>query len=80
MTANPEIRAKRRHKELDAKGQTVNFDDLLREINERDYNDSHREVAPLAIAPDAIVIDTTNLSAEQVVELIAGEVEKREEK
>ena len=80
MTANPEIRAKRRHKELDAKGQTVNFDDLLREINERDYNDSHREFAPLAIAPDAVVIDTTNLTAEEVVELIAKEVAKGEAK
>ena len=80
MTANPEIRAKRRHKELDAKGQTVNFDDLLREINQRDYNDSHREFAPLAIAPDATVIDTTNLTAEEVVDFIANEVAKGEAK
>ena len=80
MTAKAEIRAERRYKELLVKGQNVTYNDLLAEINQRDYNDSHREVAPLAIAPDAIVIDTTNLTAEQVVELIANEVNKREEK
>ena len=70
MTADANVRAERRYKELLAKGQNVAFDDLLREINERDYNDSHRDFAPLAIAPDATVIDTTNLNAEQVVEII----------
>ena len=78
MTAKAEIRAVRRHKELKSKGQSVNFDDLLNEINERDYNDSHREFAPLAIAPDATVIDTTNLTAEEVVDFIANEVAKGE--
>ena len=80
MTADAEIRAKRRYKELLEKGQNVTFEDLLREINERDYNDSHRAFAPLAIAPDAMVIDTTNLSEEEVVEIIINEVNKREGK
>ncbi len=80
MTANPEVRADRRYKELLSKDQNVSFNDLLREINERDYNDSHRAFAPLAIAPDATVIDTTDLTAEQVVDIIIAEVNKREEK
>lgn len=80
MTADAKIRAKRRHKELLAKGQEVSFDDLVREIKERDYNDSHRKHAPLAIAPDATVIDTTDLTAEQVVQVIIDEINKGEAK
>lgn len=80
MTADAKIRAERRYKELLAKDQNVAFDDLLREINERDYNDSHRAFAPLAIAPDATVIDTTDLTAEQVVDIIVNEVNKGEGK
>ena len=80
MTASAEIRAKRRYDELVARGQTVDFNLLLQEINQRDYNDSHREHAPLAIAPDADVIDTSNMTIEQVVNYICDKVKKGENK
>ncbi len=68
ITATPEVRAERRYKELVAKGQTVNYEELLQEVNRRDYNDSHRAISPLKQAEDAIVIDTTNMSVDEVVE------------
>lgn len=74
MTASAEVRAERRYKELIARGQTVNYNELLEEINRRDYNDSHREHAPLAVAPDAEVIDTSNMTIEQVVAHIVNKV------
>jgi CMP/dCMP kinase len=68
VTATPEERAKRRQKELLQKGQDIPFSDILKDINFRDYNDSNREVAPLKIAEDAIVIDTTKLDIDQVLQ------------
>lgn len=81
MTASAEERARRRCDELRAKGQDVNYDDILRDINQRDYNDSHRETAPLIKADDAIEIDTTSMSIDEVVERISeiiGEEMKEE--
>lgn len=80
MTASAEVRAKRRYEELISRGQTVDYNSLLVEINQRDYNDSHRECAPLAIAPDAEVIDTSNMSIQEVVAHIVNKVRKGEEK
>ena len=79
MTASVEVRAKRRYDELLARGQEVDYNLLLEEINKRDYNDSHRECAPLAIAPDAEVIDTSNMTIQEVVSYIANKVRKGEE-
>ncbi|MBE5765155.1 MAG: (d)CMP kinase [Clostridiales bacterium] len=79
MTASAEVRAKRRYEELISRGQTVDYNSLLVEINQRDYNDSHRECAPLAIAPDAEVIDTSNMSIQEVVAHIVNKVRKGEE-
>ena len=70
LTAKPEIRAKRRFDELVAKGKDVEFDDVLRELNERDYADSHRETAPLKQADDAVLADTSELDFERSVELV----------
>ncbi len=70
MTASAEERARRRYEELKEKGQDVNYDDILKDINQRDYNDSHRETAPLKKADDAVEIDTTNMSAEEVADRI----------
>lgn len=67
MTATPEERATRRYKELIEKGQSVDYDTLLKDIIQRDYNDSHREVAPLKQADDAEFVDTTDMSIEDVV-------------
>ncbi len=70
MTATPEERAQRRFIELKAKGQDVDFDVILKDIKERDYNDSHRAVAPLKKADDATEIDTTYMSIQQVVDRV----------
>ncbi len=70
MTATPEIRAERRVKELIERGQSADYEVILREINERDYNDSHRAFSPLKQAPDAVLIDTTRLSREQAADVI----------
>ncbi len=74
MTASAEVRATRRYKELIARGQEVDYNMLLEEINQRDYNDSHRAHAPLAIAPDAEVIDTSNMTIDEVVNHIINKV------
>lgn len=65
VTASPEIRAKRRYDELAAKGQTVDYQEILRNVQERDYIDSHREISPLTQAPDAIVLDNSDMTIPQ---------------
>lgn len=70
VTATPEVRAERRYKELLSKGQQVDYGALLEEVNQRDYNDSHRAISPLKQADDAIVIDTTDLAVSEVVDKI----------
>ncbi len=77
LTAKPEIRAKRRFDELIAKGGNVKFEDVLRELNERDYADMHRETAPLRQAEDAVLADTSELDFEQSVELICGIIREK---
>ncbi len=67
MTATAEERATRRYKELTEKGQAVDYDTLLQDIIQRDYNDSHREVAPLKQADDAEFVDTTDMGIDDVV-------------
>ncbi len=74
MTATAEERAKRRHLELTEKGQTVSREQVLRDINERDHNDMTRKLNPLRKAEDAIEIDTTYMSIEEVIERILEEV------
>lgn len=76
LTASSEERARRRYKELSEKGQTVDFDTLLKEIEERDYQDSHRETAPLKKAEDAVLVDTTGVSFDEAVELILNTIKK----
>lgn len=78
LTATAEERARRRHAELRAKGQEVSYDATLAEIVERDERDSERDVAPLAAADDAVVIDSSKLTVEEVVELILSVVRERE--
>lgn len=70
IMATAEVRAERRYKELLSKGQSVQYLDVLKEVNERDYNDSHRAISPLKKADDAIEIDTTNLDIYEVAERI----------
>ena len=77
MTATPEERANRRYKELIEKGQTVDYDTLLKDIIQRDYNDSHREVAPLKQADDALLLDTTNMTIDEVIAAVKKVVEEK---
>ena len=70
LTADVKERAKRRFKELQEKGQEVSFDELLDEIKLRDYQDMNRDVAPLRQADDAVLLDTTDLDFDQVVEKV----------
>lgn len=76
LTASAEERASRRYKELEAKGIHIDIDKLTEEIISRDEFDSHREVAPLIEAEDAIHIDTDDLSAEEVCNKILAEIRK----
>ena len=70
LTASPEVRAQRRFDELKAKGETVNYDDVLANVKERDFRDSNRAESPLYKASDAIEIDNSNLSLEEQRELL----------
>ena len=76
ITADAKERANRRYKELVEKGHTVDYDKLLAEIEQRDYNDKHRDFAPLVQAKDAILIDTTNMSIEQVIHTVLSYVKQ----
>ncbi len=77
MTANAECRAKRRYNELLAKGADVRYEDVLAEMNERDHNDSTREVAPTAAAEDAVLLDNSELSFEESVAAVIAIVNQK---
>lgn len=80
LTAAAEVRAKRRYDELVKKGESVTFEETLKDVNERDYRDMHRETAPLKRADDAVLADTSSLDFEQSVELVCGIVRGAVEK
>jgi cytidylate kinase len=80
MTASPEIRAQRRYDELLAKGQQVDFDEILKNVNERDMIDSTREASPLRKADDAIVLDNSNLTRDEQLEWVINKVKAITEK
>ncbi len=67
LTADVEERAERRYKELLEKGTEVKFEEVLEDMKKRDYQDSHREIAPLKPAEDSIIFDTTGMTLEQSV-------------
>ncbi len=67
LTAKPEVRAQRRCDELNAKGQKSDFNKILKEIEQRDYQDTHREVAPLKMCRDSIKLDTSELDIDGVL-------------
>ncbi|MBQ9947245.1 MAG: (d)CMP kinase [Oscillospiraceae bacterium] len=77
LTAKPEIRAKRRYDELIAKGVQTTFEEVLDDLNKRDYNDSHRAVAPLKQAEDAVLADTSELDFEQSCKLVCDIIKER---
>ena len=77
MTADPMIRAERRAAEMRAKGDTVDIQDVLKNLQERDYIDSHREVSPLTQAEDAIVLDNSHMTMEQQLEWVKNVISER---
>lgn len=72
LTASVETRAKRRYDELTAKGESCDFDEIARDIKERDERDMNRETAPLKKAEDAVLVDSSDMTIEEVVHTIAG--------
>ena len=77
MTASADVRAKRRFDELVAKGENPDFETLKAEIIERDYRDSHREIAPLRKAEDAVLLDTSDMSIDMVAGYLLGLYDER---
>ena len=77
LTAAPEVRAKRRCDELIAKGQKAKYETILKEIKQRDYQDTHREIAPLKLARDSIKVDTSEMDIDQVVAHIRNIVREK---
>lgn len=77
LTASPEIRAERRYRQLLEKGETASLAGLLGEINARDERDMNRSIAPLRPADDAILIDSSHMSIENVLETVQAEARKR---
>lgn len=76
LTATPEERTKRRVKELIEKGQDVDYEATLEDIKQRDYNDSHRKLNPLKKADDAVEVDTTDMSIDEVTNFILDTIRK----
>ena len=70
LTASPEARAERRYKELIEKGMDVKYDDVLADMIKRDYDDSHRAIAPLKQADDAVLADTSDKNLQESIDLI----------
>ena len=77
MTAEDNVRAQRRYDEMVAKGQTPSFEDVLANLRERDYIDSHRETSPLSQAPDAYVLDNTHMTLHEELVWMLGLLQGR---
>lgn len=77
LTASAEVRANRRTKELLERGQTADYNRILQEIQQRDYQDTHREIAPLKPARDSVKLDTSNMDIDSVIAAIKEIMEKK---
>ena len=77
LTASSAVRARRRYEELTAKGEACDLQKIQADIEERDYRDMHREVSPLRQAEDAILVDTSDMSVDEVISRVAGLCEER---
>lgn len=77
LTASPEVRANRRYIELKEKGMDVAYDAVLQDIITRDYNDSHRETAPLKPADDSVLVDTSDLTLQESVDKLISIMKER---
>ncbi|MEG0750958.1 MAG: (d)CMP kinase [Oscillospiraceae bacterium] len=72
LTASPEERARRRYDELTAKGVSADYKAVLADLLARDYNDSHRDICPLSVAPDAIKVDTTGKDLDESIKILTN--------
>lgn len=77
LTASPEVRAKRRTEEIIAKGQKAKYEQILKDIQQRDYQDTHRAIAPLKMCRDSIKVDTSDMDIDQVVQNILDIVNQK---
>jgi cytidylate kinase len=77
LTASPEARAERRWKELAAKGDTATYEEVLADVKQRDYQDTHRAAAPLRQAEDAVLVDTSALDFEQSVAAMKAAIDEK---
>ena len=77
LTADPEERAMRRYKELQEKGSNVTYEEVLEDLKVRDYNDSHREIAPLKPADDSVIVNTTGMTLEESIQTIVNTVKEK---
>ena len=78
LTASPEERARRRLKDLEEAGKAISYEEVLKDVKERDYNDSHRAISPLLPAADAVHFDNTGYTLEQSVEKILALVRAKD--
>ena len=77
LTASPEVRAQRRYKELLEKGQKAKYEQVLKDVQQRDYQDTHREIAPLKMCRDSVKVDTSEMNLEESVAAIREIVEEK---
>ena len=77
LTASPEVRARRRYKELLEKGQKTQYEQVLKEVQQRDYQDTHREIAPLKMCRDSVKVDTSEMTLEESVAVIRKIIEEK---
>lgn len=77
LTASPEVRAERRYEELKAKGENPIYEEVLADVNDRDYRDTHRAESPLRQAEDAVVVDNSNMTREEQMQYIIGVFRER---
>ena len=77
LTASPEVRAKRRYQELLEKGQKASYEQVLMDVQQRDYQDTHRDIAPLKMCRDSVKVDTSEMDLEQSVTAIRKIVEEK---
>jgi cytidylate kinase len=78
MTAKPEVRAERRYKELQSKGENVSFEEIMKNLEERDHLDTTRKESPLRQADDAIVLDNSNMTPQEQLDWIVDIVNKKQ--
>ena len=76
VTASAEVRARRRYDELQAKGERASYEEIIENVKQRDYIDTHREVSPLTQAPDAVVLDNSFMTLEQQDEWLMEQYRK----